>query len=353
MGGPSPEHQISIISARNIISALDPALYDLTVFGIDLEGNWTVEPLTSLNPYEFSKDLKFVSLEDKEKVLITPGSSSRFSTETKTFSKFDVIFPALHGPYGEDGKLQGLLEVLNIAYIGSGVYGSALAMDKVIAKTHFQKAKIPTAKFITFNMHDKHKPSYDDVCKELGNTFYIKPSCLGSSIGINKVSNKQMFENAVNAAFKFDSKLIIEEEIKGREIEIALLGNNNPKASLPGEVRVKSNFYSYEAKYKNKDDAQLLIPTSLSDKEYNELKHLAIKAFGALSCKGMARVDFFLTKEGWMINEINTIPGFTDISMFPSLWCATGLSYSKLIDELVKLAREDHNQKKQLETTNQ
>jgi len=249
----------------------------------------------------------------------------------------DVIFPVLHGPFGEDGTVQGLLKLANVPFVGSGVLGSAVGMDKDIMRRLLRDAGLPIAKFLVFE--NKINCNFNKITKKLGLPFFVKPANLGSSVGVNKVKNKKDFSKAVSEAFQYDKKITVEEYINGREIECSILGNENPMVSVPGEIILKDDFYSYKTKYVSKTGASLEIPAKISQHLTKKIQALAIKTFKVLSCEGLSRVDFFLKKNGEIIiNEINTIPGFTSISMYPRLWKASGISYSKLIDKLIQLA---------------
>ncbi|MFA4975149.1 MAG: D-alanine--D-alanine ligase family protein [Candidatus Paceibacterota bacterium] len=309
-GGKSAEHDVSISSSKNIIDALDKNKYQIFVIKIEKNGEF---------------DLNFVK-------------------------KMDLIFPVLHGPYGEDGSMQGLLKILGIPFVGPSVLGSAVGMDKDVMKRLFRDAKIPIGKFITVCAGEKI--SFEKVKKVLGLPMFIKPANMGSSVGINKVKNKKEFEIAVNDAFLYDSKIVIEENINGQEVECSVLGNENPMASIVGEIVPKNDFYSYKAKYIDGDGAVLLIPARLSKTISKKVQNLAIKVFQTLNCEGMGRVDFFVKKNGEVIvNEINTIPGFTAISMYPKLWEASGIPLSKLLDRLIELAIERFERESKLKTT--
>jgi len=263
-----------------------------------------------------------------------------------------VVFPVLHGPYGEDGTIQGLLELANIPYVGAGVLGSAISMDKDVMKRLFREAGIPVVKFLVFTHNSLEKIDFDWVRDKLGLPFFIKPANLGSSIGMNKVKKKEEFQPALEEAFQYDNKILVEEYIEGREIECSVLGNHNPVASLPGEIISRHEFYSYEAKYLDNKGAILEIPARLSQKLIRKIQNLSIKVFKVACCKGMARVDFFLKQNKEIIvNELNTIPGFTRVSMYPKLWEASGISYPELIDRLIQLALERFQEKKRLKTS--
>jgi D-alanine-D-alanine ligase len=256
----------------------------------------------------------------------------------------DVVFPLLHGPYGEDGTVQGLLELADLPYVGSGVVGSAVAMDKVAMKRMFTAAGLPYARTIVFRDGHDRAALGAQVEDELGYPCFVKPANLGSSVGVSKARDRAQFEEAVDVALSYDEWIVVEEAIIGREIELAVLGDDPPTVSVAGEIVPGADFYSYADKYEA-DDAELLVPAPLSDKQLAEAQLLACRAFEACRCEAMARVDLFLTDAGFLVNEVNTIPGFTPQSMYPKLWEATGVSYGQLIDELVALALERHDRR--------
>jgi D-alanine-D-alanine ligase len=346
-GGKSAEHEVSLHSAKNIFAAIDKKKYNTILIGIDKKGNWLINNRSLLLN---SNDPKKIKINPKsEKIILVPGEKPKiFYLTKKSFGiSLDVIFPILHGTFGEDGSIQGFLKMLDVPFAGAGVLGSAVGMDKVVMKQLLKEAEIPVGKFLAFNASDKL--DFQAIGKQLGLPFFIKPANLGSSVGISKVRNKKEFQEAVQDAFQYDSKIIIEEFIQGREIECAVLGNDKPNASLPGEVIPTHDFYSYEAKYLDENGATMKIPTELSKKAISEIQELAVKTFKVLSCEGMGRVDFFLKSNGEiLVNEINTLPGFTSISMYPKLWQASGLKYEKLIDKLIQLAIERHKKEKKL-----
>ena len=325
-GGMSTEHEVSITSAKSVISNLNKEKYEIQEIYITKEGNWL----------------------NKEGILI-----ENIFTYLKSF---DVIFPVLHGLYGEDGTIQGLLEILKVPYVGVGVLGSAVGMDKVYTKIVFEKAKIPQARYayvrkkqdgyvyILENFEEIELP-LKEICKKINEKIdfpmFVKPSNSGSSVGINKAHNIEELEKYIEYASDFDTKVLVEENINGREIECAVLGNENPEASCIGEVLSADEFYSYDAKYNNAE-SKTQIPAEISEEISNKVRDLAIKAYKSLDCKGLSRVDFFVEKETEKIyiNEINTMPGFTSISMYPKLWQNSGLKYGELLDELIRLALE-------------
>lgn len=340
-GGKSGEHEISILSARNVYDSLDKTKYNVSVIGIDKSGRWL--PISEKSLIEKSGDMSEITSDRADiSVSIVPSSANlQFSDTGNERVSFDVVIPILHGPYGEDGSVQGLLKLANIPYVGAGVLGSAVGMDKDVMKRLLRDAGLPIGKFVTLCKHEKPLP-YARIKRELGSPIFIKPANLGSSVGVSRVDTKKEYEKAVAEAFKYDNKIIIEEYINGREIECAILENEEPLASIPGEIATNKShhaFYSYEAKYLDEHGADLIIPAPLTKIQTRSVQNLAVKVFTTLCCEGMARVDFFLTKDGeFVVNEINTIPGFTSVSMYPKLWEASGISNKKLIDTLIQLA---------------
>ncbi len=337
-GGKSVEHKVSLRSAKNIIDHIDRQKFDVVLIGIDQQGSWYF-------------------LENYSKI-ITEGESLGLSLSQKTdpfyvmadnrsLGEVDVVFPVLHGNDGEDGSIQGLLRTINIPFVGSGVLGSSIAFDKLCTKKLLQQADIPSAKYTTIKLEDKDKINVEHIKKLLGLPFFIKPVASGSSVGVFKVKDKQSFEFGINDAFQYDNILLIEEFIEGREIEVAVKGNNQIEASLPGEIRIVGNhdFYSFDAKYVDDTGAELDMPADLHEVVRKNVQKLAINAYKALYCEDYARVDMFLKQNGdIIINEVNTIPGFTHISMFPQLWTLSGVNYTQLISQLISFAIEKHEQ---------
>lgn len=337
-GGQSAEHKISLLSAKNIIEAIDKDKYNPILIGIDKSGNCIINATSNL--LLNSDNPKLIELNTLESLVEYLPSSL---DDLKHNRKIDVVFPILHGPFGEDGTVQGLLKIANIPFVGADVLGSAIGMDKDIMKRLLRDAGIPIAKFITLKS-SQSIPSFQTIKDNLSSTVFIKPANMGSSIGVSKVTDEISYNNAIEKAFEFDNKIIIEEFIKGREIECAILGNDNPIASIPGEIIVNTDLYSYDAKYIDQKGADLQIPAKIPDPITEEIQNLAIKTFQTLSCEGLARVDFFLTDDGQIfVNEINTLPGFTKTSMYPKLWEVSGISYPDLIDQLIQLAFEKFN----------
>ncbi len=351
-GGKSAEHEVSLQSAKSIIDAIDKNKYDVVLIGIDKSGRWL---LNNRSHYLLHADNpKLISLHTSNKDLaLQPGKNNgRLVTisQQENIGTVDVVFPVLHGTYGEDGTMQGLLKMMDIPFVGASVLGSALGMDKDVMKRLLRDADVPVANFLA--VRKGNTINFKKVVKTFGLPVFIKPANLGSSVGVSKVRNEEGFNEAVSLAFEYDTKILIEECIEGREIECSVLGNENPIASIPGEIIPQHEFYSYEAKYIDENGALLKIPADIPKEVIHEVQEIAIKAFKVLECEGMARVDCFLTKQNKVyINEINTIPGFTKISMYPKLWEASGISYSELIDRLIQLAIERHARDKKLKTS--
>lgn len=349
-GGKSAEHEVSLQSAKNVVEAIDKEKYNPILIGIDKHGKWFLIDRSRF--FQNSGSPKLIKLnKSSDSVALVPQSRGKITNFSNPENKraIDVVFPILHGPYGEDGTVQGLLKLANVPFVGAGVLGSAVGMDKDVMKRLLKDANIPIVKFLVFK--DCDIINFEGVVSRLGLPFFIKPANLGSSIGINKVKGKKDFKKAVTEAFQYDRKILIEEYIKGREIECSVLGNDNPIASVPGEVISNHEFYSYEAKYIDEKGVILEIPAKISNKVTKEVQKLAIKTFKILSCEGLGRVDFFLKDNNEIIvSEINTIPGFTKISMYPKLWEASGISYSELIDKLIQLAIERFDKEQNLKT---
>jgi D-alanine-D-alanine ligase len=350
-GGKSAEHEISVISARNIVEAMEQRKYEIVSIGIDKQGRWFFDEGARLLRNSDKARVEFSRRRSPAAVL--PGvTATPMIAPRRTLGKVDVVFPVLHGPFGEDGTVQGLLKLVNLPFVGAGVLGSAVGMDKDVMKRLLRDAKIPIAKFLVFERSEASKINLSAVKRMLGLPFFVKPANLGSSVGISKVSANKQFDSAITEAFRYDSKILIEENIPGREIECSVLGNENPIASLPGEIITRHDFYSYDAKYLDKKGAQLMIPAPLSKNIVKAIQGLAVRTFKTLACEGMARVDFFLRDNREIfVNEINTIPGFTQISMYPKLWEASGIPYSELIDRLIQLALERFRKEKELRTS--
>jgi D-alanine-D-alanine ligase len=337
-GGRSGEHDVSVVSARSVAAALDRERYEVVPMAIDRAGRWA-DPETSASVLAGSGD--------------RPDEVRRFDGSTGLDQRLlepsmGVVFPVLHGPYGEDGTIQGLLEMLDLPYVGSGVAASAVCMDKGLAKRLLVQVGLPTPPWTELTAGDwsKERETARAQCLELGLPLFVKPARLGSSVGISKVSEASALEAAVAKALELDTKVVVERGVDAREIEVSVLGNDRPRASLPGEVVPGHEFYDYEDKYLD-DVCELRAPAPLEPEQVERARELAVAAFSTLGCEGMARVDLFLERTGgaFLVNEVNTIPGFTSISMYPRLWNVSGLSYERLLDELVDLALDRHRRR--------
>lgn len=349
-GGKSAEHEVSIWSARNIVKAINRKKYNVLLIGISRGGEWfsfSEEELLLEKPL-FTKE----RIANNNIVIPCIKGGDFYIKRGENHKKVDIVFPVLHGPFGEDGTIQGLLKFFNIPYVGAGVLGSAVGMDKDVSKRLLQEAGISVVKFLVYKRHQKNIISFEKVKKILGLPFFVKPANLGSSVGISKVRNKKEFIIAIKSAFSYDNKIIIEKFIKGKEVECSVLGNENPIVSIPGEIIPHHEFYSYKAKYLDKNGAKLLIPADLSTTVIKKIQKTALKTYETLCCEGMGRVDFFATRDNRIyVSEINTIPGFTSISMYPKLWEYSNISYDKLIDRLIRLALDRHNTENKLKIT--
>ena len=381
-GGRSGEHEISLLSAASVFNAIDKDKYEVVPIGITKEGRWvTAADAERLLQGKFD-DHKHLRAGDPEAtpgaavlakgeaVVVPPepqkhGSLTPFETDASSHAltrratdraiDVDVMFPVLHGTFGEDGTIQGLLELADMAYVGAGVLGSAAGMDKDIMKSLFRAAGLPIVKHVTLlrsEWETDAKKVQKFVESKLKYPVFVKPANLGSSVGISKAHDRKDLGPAIEEAAKFDRKIVIEQGVggrkrKAREIECSVLGNDNPEASLPGEIVPSTEFYDYNAKYLD-EGSQLIIPAKLSKGETKEVQRLAIGAFKAVDCSGLARVDFLMEPKSRKIylNEINTMPGFTAISMYPKLWAASGVSYSDLIERLIQFGLERHEEKK-------
>jgi D-alanine-D-alanine ligase len=342
-GGRSGEHEISIRSAHSVVDAIDQNRFEPTLVGVDREGGWhfhSNDSFRRLTTDAGEGGLGNVALvpRQRESALID------IERQGRTVAGLDVVFPVLHGPFGEDGRVQGMLEMLGIPYVGAGVLGSAVGMDKDVQKRLLQAAGIPIVPFVTVYRAEweREGKSTRDRVSELGRPIFVKPDNLGSSVGISKVHDDFELDPAVEEAFLYDDKIVIEKGIDAREIECSVLGNDQPAASVLGEIVPAADFYSYEAKYSADSQAELLIPAPLHEELAKSMQVLAVRVFRVLECSGMARVDYLLerTTNTPYVNELNTMPGFTSISMYPKLWEATGLGFSALVTRLIELAME-------------
>lgn len=340
-GGKSVEHEVSWESARNVVAALNPEKYKVLLVGVGKDGLWRLCEREDLERGECPKHREEVVL------LPHPGGGRLYSlSRREVVAAPDVVFPLLHGTFGEDGTLQGLLEMVNLPYVGSGVLGSAICMDKEVTKRLLREAGLPVVRFLCIT--ESTIPSFSEVADILGVPFFVKPATLGSSVGTAKVKGREDFERKVTEALQYDDRVLLEEYIAGREIECSVLGNEEPLVSLPGEIVPHYEFYSYEAKYLDPEGALLLVPAPLDERTTRKVQELALLAFKVCRCEGMARVDFFVRGEEIFINEVNTIPGFTKISMYPKLWEVSGIPYGELLDRLIELALEQARRKRRL-----
>lgn len=344
LGGRSGEHEVSLMSSRSVLAVLDRDKYEITEIGIDHEGTWwSGEHVIDAMEKGNTQGLFRVFLLPEPGKTILYKRTVENGTETITpYTELDVVFPVLHGTFGEDGTLQGFFEMADIAYVGAGVVGSSVGMDKSVFKDVMRANDIPVSEWIVCTRKDIES-GIDEIIEQAealtSYPMFVKPANLGSSVGITKVKNRSDLYEGLMEAARYDRRILVERGINAREIEISVLGNENPKASTPGEIVPSDEFYSYNAKYLD-GESELFIPAPVSDDLIEKVKELAVKTYKAIDCAGMARVDFLLDKDSseLYINEVNTIPGFTSISMYPKLWDASGLPYPALIDELIELA---------------
>ncbi len=330
-GGRSVEHGVSINSARNIFEFIDRKKFTPVPIGITQVGKW----------YHTSSVHKSITKGKALSISLDPGKPVLIAGTKKI--ALDVVFPVLHGTDGEDGSIQGLLKSLDLPIVGTGVLGSSLSMNKIIAKRLLKEAGLPVADFIPLGFYDKKKPSFEEIKSKLGLPFMVKSASLGSSVGVAVVKVKSDFASAVEDSFRYDQELLFERYIKGREIECAILGNTPPQASLPGEIIISKDyeFYTFDAKYVDGKAVMIDVPAKLPKEIVDSIRELSVRAFQALKCEDYARVDLFYSKEeGIYVNEINTIPGFTNSSMFPMMWRERGISFEELISKLIFLSLE-------------
>ena len=347
-GGRSCEHDISLLSTNNVIQALDQTNYHLTIIYISHASQWHHIPLKQWlgAPPKRAKDIE---LSAYHPIMInTDHSRPWFDQHAGHTMPCNVVIPMLHGQFGEDGAVQGLLEILNIPYVGAGVLSSALCMDKTFTKTMLNAFNIDTSPFMVTTQNSP--VDYQQVRTILGKSVFVKPANSGSSIGINKVTDEKSFNLALKEAFYYDHKVMIEQTVVGREIECAVLGNEQPEASLPGEIICKNSFYSFEAKYLDDHAVDVVIPADLTKTQITNIQKIALKTYRILECEGLARVDVFLTEsDDIYVNEVNTLPGFTDISLYPKAWEHAGLNTPALLEQLIELAIERHEKREALQ----
>ncbi len=356
-GGRSGEHDVSKCSAASVVSYLDRSKFEVTAIGIDCDGRWYVQDLPEI--IEDKAFGKVLALKKSGNWLVNhfqrDGKLYLYNTESGKEVSVDVVFPVVHGTFCEDGTLQGLLELAMVPYAGADVAGSAVGMDKDIAKRLLRDAGVPVVPWVKYGKDEWTgfpERLIEEICSRFQFPIFVKPCSAGSSVGITKVKDKESIAAAMNEAFSWDTALLVEEGINAREIEFSVLGNDNPAVSLPGEIKPKHEFYSYEAKYLDSEGAELIIPAHIDSETASDMSQSAVKAYRALNCSGMARIDFFIDilTGKYYLNEINTIPGFTSISMYPKLWERSGLNYTALLEKLIDFAIERRNKKNMLRT---
>lgn len=340
-GGKSTEHEISILSAKSILKHLDRSGFNLSVIKIDTSGHWW---LMDENNLDDNSGVPVTLIPGKPKTeLISLKDGSLITT-------LDVAFPVLHGVFGEDGTIQGLFKMVDLAFVGCDVLAASSCMDKDVTKRLLRDSGINVAPYLIAT--NQHVPSFEEVENELSMPVFIKPANLGSSVGVYKVSNKAEYDEKIRQALGYDHKVLIERLIIGKEVECSVLGNEEPKASLPGEIITNTDFYDFESKYVDSNASRTQIPASITEEQIDVVRETAVKAYQTMSCQGLARVDFFVTTDGEvMINEINTLPGFTNISMYPKMWEASGIGYSELLSLLIELAITKHEKDAVLNVT--
>jgi len=352
-GGRSAEHEVSVVSARSVYAAIDRERYDVVLAGIDQQGRWY---FGGKNNESLLSTTTVVPDKQVPARLSTAGTSLVSEDgDDLPDSEFDVVFPLLHGPYGEDGTVQGLLELAGLAYVGAGVAASAVGMDKALARAIFAASGLPQTQYSVIARSDWRRaqvPVLERLEGEHDYPLFVKPANLGSSVGISKVHDRQELQAGLELASQYDTKLIVERSVENaRELECAVLGNEYPKASGVGEIIPGAEFYDYTTKYID-DQSELVIPAELEKSESEAIQELAIRTFKAIDCSGLARVDFFMRPDGSvLVNEINTMPGFTPISMYPKLWAAAGVAYGDLVDRLIQFGLERHLDRKDLQST--
>lgn len=360
-GGRSGEHAVSLRSAASVMEAMDRDKYEIIPVGITEEGKWLAggNPLRALQEKKIPGDCCWAQLitdPTSPGILLIDPQDSRGYERIRGIISVDAVFPVLHGPYGEDGTVQGLLELAGLPYVGAGVLSSAVGMDKVVMKILFRQAGLPVTDFIHFKAYQWEGSQRESILEEiegkLGYPCFIKPSNLGSSVGVSKALDREGLLAGIQDALRYDNKVLVEAFVPGREIECSVLGEDNPMASTPGEIVPCNEFYDYRAKYID-EGSLLIIPAELPRDVEEKIKEYSVRAFQAVQCSGLGRVDFFYRDEGKriVVNEINTIPGFTSISMYPKLWEASGIPYPELINRLIEIALKRQQDKKKLLTS--
>nr|AIA11228.1 D-alanine--D-alanine ligase [uncultured bacterium] len=363
-GGRSGEHEVSIRSARSVIEAIDKSKYDVVPIAITKEGNWLgPAAAVKLLPEDTQRKLSINAQKQSTEDVAILGDPSRrglmrLDSSDQSRDKLDVVFPVLHGTYGEDGTLQGLLEMAAMPLVGCGTLASACGMDKVTMKALFKEADLPICAYTWFlrsSWEDDPDKITRRVMREIGFPCFVKPANLGSSVGVSKATDKASFARAADLAARYDRKIIVEELVDGREIECAVMGNDEPQASLPGEYVIheeSARFLDYTEKYSSTGNVEFIVPARISKSVIKKIQGMAARAYRAIDASGLSRVDFFLKKDGeLLVNEINTLPGLTDVSGFPKMWEATGVSFTRVIDQLIQFALERHRERARNETS--
>lgn len=350
-GGRSGEHDVSLLSAASVVCHIDTDNYAVILIGISMGGLWYLQEKSLVDDVRAGIKNLSITEDESRRIMIKPGGSSAdcFLCSDGSSLQIDMVFPVLHGSYGEDGTVQGLLEMTAIPYIGASVLGSALGMDKELCKALWKQAGLPVVPYLALHAYqwksaESRVSVLEAIKKEFSYPLFIKPSCAGSSVGTAKVRSEEELATAIDAAFEWDDKVLVEPFIPAREIECSITGNDYPEAYTPGEIIPHHEFYDYDAKYSDPDGAALLIPADMNKEQLDEVRNLALRAYRTLELNGLARMDFFIHRETGklLLNEVNTMPGFTAISMFPKMCEASGLSYTQLLDKLVLLAEERH-----------
>ncbi|PYS70664.1 MAG: D-alanine--D-alanine ligase A [Acidobacteria bacterium] len=363
-GGRSGEHEVSVRSARSVIDAIDKSKYEVVPIAITKEGNWLAPPVAAeLLPSETQRRISPQSFGIARDDVAIVGDPSRhglmnLGSDSGRAERLDVVFPVLHGTYGEDGTIQGLLEMAAIPFVGCGTLASACGMDKITMKALFKEAGLPVCAYIWLLRSDWEKDKdkvMRRVKREIGFPCFVKPANLGSSVGVSKATNKDSLAKAIELAARYDRKIMVEELVDGREIECAVIGNDNPRASLPGEYVIheeSARFLDYTEKYSSTGNVEFIVPARLSKSLIKQIQKMAVVAYKAIDASGLSRVDFFLKKDGeLLVNEVNTLPGLTDVSGFPKMWEATGIPFARVIDQLIEMAIERHRERGRNETS--
>ena len=350
-GGKSAEHEVSVRSARNVYDALDKDKFEPVLIGIATNGKWVLADAAKLLDGRADATDRTVDSGEGVEAVMRPESRGMLVADAQNDSRaIDVVFPILHGTFGEDGTIQGLLKLADVPFVGPSVLGSAIGMDKDVTKRLLEQADINIAPYVVIRRGEDYDT--EEIVDLLALPLFVKPANLGSSVGISKVSSIDKLQTAIDEAFQYDNKILVESAITGREIECAVLGNENPQASAIGEVIPTRDFYSYEAKYIDESGAKIVIPADVPERIVEKIQDIAVRVVKVLECEGMTRVDVFLTPdEKVIVNEVNTIPGFTSISMYPKMWEQSGLRYTDLITKLIDLAIARYERDKKLKTT--